>query len=117
MARADQRHQRRDLLAGASTTSSSWTWSSTWAVMPLPRSARSARSKSIIAFFMISAAPPWMGMLTAIRSAAIRICRLAARMSGMWRRRPVKVSTHPHSRACFRVCSSQRVTAGKLSKY
>ena len=46
-----------------------------------------------IATLMMSAAVPWMTVLTASRSPSLRVWRLRARSSGIWRRRPNSVVT------------------------
>jgi len=61
-----------------SSTSSSWTWRSMRAwYFP-----RSAASTSSMARFIRSAALPWMGVLTAVRSAALRALGFLLLMSG-----------------------------------
>ena len=46
-----------------------------------------------IATLMMSAAVPWMIVLTASRSPSLRVCQLRARISGICRRRPNSVET------------------------
>jgi hypothetical protein len=46
-----------------------------------------------MATLMMSAAEPWMIVLTARRSPSLRVCQLRARISGIWRRRPNRVET------------------------
>ena len=52
---------------------------------------RSASWQLTIATLMMSAAVPWITVLTASRSPRLRICQLRARISGIWRRRPNSV--------------------------
>jgi len=65
--------------AATSSTSSSCTWSSIRDCRP---SAEIAFSTLSIATLMTSAADPWMGALSAIRSAISRRCRLSLVRSG-----------------------------------
>ena len=55
--------------------------------------ASSAWSQRTIATFMMSAAVPWITMLTANRSPCLRSSQRRARSSGTWRRRPNSVET------------------------
>ena len=55
--------------------------------------AASASWQRTIATLMMSAAVPWMIVLTASRSPSLRVCQLRARISGIWRRRPNSVET------------------------
>ena len=65
--------------SATSKTSSSWTWSS---IREPSACSRSARSTLSIATLMMSAAEPWIGALSAIRSAISRRCRLSLVRSG-----------------------------------
>ena len=61
----------------------------------------SSACRSIIAFFRMSAAVPWMGMFTVSRSAWLRIWKLRLVRFGTSRRRPNIVFTTPVVRAFF----------------
>ena len=63
-----------------------------------------------MASLTMSAAVPWIGVLTAIRSAAWRSAGLRAAISGRARRRPKSVRTSPVRRASATIASSQRFT-------
>ena len=69
-----------------------------------------------IATLMMSAAVPWITVLTASRSPSLRTCQLRARISGIWRRRPNIVSTKPCSCACSTASFMNCATAGKRSR-
>src|SRR5439155_24279873 len=62
-----------------SKTSSSWTWSTACAHAAWRR----RWCTFTLAIFMMSAAVPWIGMLIAMRSAALRTAPLLLAMSGM----------------------------------
>ena len=59
----------------------------------------SALATSIMATLMMSAADPWMGVLTAFRSAKARTTALLLEMSGSGLWRPMSVVACPSSRA------------------
>ena len=59
--------------------------------------AQRARRQRTIATLMMSAAVPWMTMLTASRSPSIRVWRWRARSSGSAGMRPNSVATKPSS--------------------
>ena len=59
----------------------------------VPRSPRSARWQRTIATLMMSAAVPWITVLTASRSPRRRVLGLPERSSGIGRRRPISVVT------------------------
>ena len=82
-------------------------------VMALSASARCTR---IMASFMMSAAVPWMTVLTARRSPSERTCQLRARSSGICRRRPKSVVTWPCSRADSIVVRMNSATLAKRSR-
>lgn len=58
-----------------------------------------------MASLIMSAAVPWMGVLMAVRSAALRTVALALAMSRSGRRRPVRVLTQPRDLASAMVWS------------
>src|SRR5271169_6892948 len=72
-----------------SMMSSSWTCSSIRERSP---AAASALPVASIATLITSAAEPWIGALSAIRSAISRRCRLSEVRSGRYRRRPIMVA-------------------------
>ena len=76
--------------SGPSKSSSSWIWSTSSVSRP---ASASARWQLTIATLMMSAAVPWMTVLTARRSPSMRRWRLPERSSGMLRRRPISVVT------------------------
>ena len=80
--------------AGPSNSSSSWICRISRELRPASARARSLRT---IATFMMSAAVPWITMLTANRSPCLRSSQRRARSSGTWRRRPNRVETYPCS--------------------
>ncbi len=82
--------------AATSRMSSSCTCSSMRDAMSRSRMSASMR---IIAIFMMSAADPWMGALSAARSALSRRTRFGLLRSGNGRRRPKIVSVYPAARA------------------
>jgi hypothetical protein len=65
--------------SATSSTSSSWTWSSIRLRSPAPTSSRCTFS---MATLMMSAALPWIGAFSAIRSAISRRWRLSDVRSG-----------------------------------
>src|SRR5436305_2903696 len=76
--------------SGPSNSSSSWICKIILERTPARRRAASHRT---IATFMMSAAVPWITMLTANRSPWRRISHRRERSSGTWRRRPNSVET------------------------
>jgi len=77
---------------------------------------RSAASTFSIARFTRSAAVPWMGVFTAVRSAALRAAGFLLLMSGRYRRRPNSVFTIPLVRAVAIVSSSHCFTFAYRAK-
>ena len=77
--------------SGPSNSSSSWIWSTSRALSPASRDR--ARASCTIATLMMSAAVPWITVLTASRSPSWRMWRWRARSSGMRRLRPNSVVT------------------------
>ena len=65
---------------------------------------------------MMSAAVPWMTMLTASRSPSERVWNWRERSSGTRRMRPKSVVTWPSSRARSIVSSMNCLTFGKRSR-
>ena len=65
-----------------------------------------------IASLMMSAAEPWMTVLTARRSPSERTFQLCARSSGIGRRRPSSVTAKPRSRASAMARSMNSATSG-----
>ena len=63
-----------------------------------------------MAILMMSAAVPWITVLTASRSPNVRVCQLRERNSGISRRRPISVVTLPSSVARSMVSSMNRLT-------
>src|SRR2546425_4184582 len=94
---------------GTSKSSSSWTCR---VISAFEKRGRTSRARSIIAFLMMSALRPWMGVLIAVRSAASRIGRLRVCTSGMYRRRFNTVVTNPVRRACSTMSSIYWRTLG-----
>ena len=82
----------------------------------LPPVSASARWQRTIATLMMSAAVPWITVLTASRSPSRRVLGLPERSSGIGRRRPISVVTKPSSWAFSTISSRKARTAGKRSR-
>src|SRR5699024_9094878 len=85
-----------------SSTSPGWTSTmiSSWTCRSIGECSSSRREATLsMAIFMMSAAEPWIGALSAARSAMSRSCRRSLCRAGRYRRRPMMVSVYPLARA------------------